>query len=83
METFDTLRPNNTVTVTIWGPDNSRLYESTQTGYHTIEDAIKGAISNADLEVDPKDCVFEVTNQDTKVSHKYRLNAHDNLKLIV
>ena len=83
MEKTDLLKRNNQVTVTILGPDDSTLYQSTNTGYHTLEEAIKDAISNANLEVDPEDCVFKVTNNDTGVSHKYRLNAHGNLKLIV
>ena len=83
METFDTLKPDNQVTVTIWGPDDSRLYQSTNTGYHSIEVAIREALANASLEVNPEDCVFEVTNLTTDVSHRYRLNAHGHLKLIV
>lgn len=83
MEKFDTLRLGNEVTVTILGPDDSHLYESTGSGYHSIEAAIQGALENANLNVNPEDCVFEVTNNDTGVSHKYRINAHGNLKLIV
>lgn len=83
MENFDSLKPGDQVTVTIWGPDNSCLYKSTNTGYHSIEVAIKSALDNANLEINPEDCVFEVTNHKTSVSHKYRLNAHGNLKLIV
>lgn len=83
MEKFDSLKPNNQVTVTILGPDDSKLYQSTNSGYHNLESAVSDAIENAGLKLDPKDCVFEVTNDTTKVSHKYRLNAHDNLKLII
>ena len=83
MENFDTLKRNNEVTVTIWGPDDSRLYQSTNTGFHSIENAISTAISNASLEINPEDCVFEVTNNTSGITHRYRLNAHGNLKLIV
>ena len=83
MERFDSLKPENQVTVSIYGPDDSRLYQSTNTGYHSIEVAIKEALANASLEVNPEDCVFEVSNDTTGVSHRYRLNAHGNLKLIV
>lgn len=83
MEKSDTLRPNDNVTVTILGPDNSRLYKSTNTGYHSLEDAIKTSLTKASLEIDPKDCVFEVSNLTSSVTHRYRLNAHGNLKLIV
>lgn len=83
MEKFDSLKPGDQVTVTIWGPEDSRLYQSTNTGYHSIEDAVKEALANAALVVSPEDCVFEITNQDTFVSHKYRLNAHGNLVQIL
>lgn len=83
MERSDYLRPDQQVTVTIWGPDDSRLYQSTNSGYHSIEAAIREAVDNAGLMVSPGDCVFEITNLDTSVSHRYRINAHGNLKLIV
>lgn len=83
MEAFDSLRPDNQVAVTIFGPDDSRLYQSSATGYRSIESAIQAALANASLPVSPEDCVFEVANQTTGVTHRYRLNAHGNLKLIV
>lgn len=83
MEKFDTLRPGDEVSITIFGPDGSTLYQSTNTGYHSIEDAINLVLAKANIGMDPKDCVFEVTNKTTDVSHRYRLNAHDNLKLII
>lgn len=83
MEKFDSLKPDNQVTVTILGPDDSRLYQATNTGYHSIEEAIREALANAGLEINPEDCVFEVSNLTTDVSHRYRINAHGNLKLIV
>lgn len=82
MKTFDTLKPQDSVSVTIWGPEGSNLYQSTNTGYHTVEDAIRIAIKNADLLISPEDCVFEVRNDETLVSHSYRLNAHGNIVLI-
>lgn len=83
MENIDSLKRNDEVSLTILGADNSRLYQSTNTGYHSIEAAIRDALDNADLNVNPENCVFEVTNQTTGVSHRYRLNAHGHLKLIV
>lgn len=82
METFDTLKPQDSVSVTIWGPEGSRLYQSTNTGYHTVKEAIKIALQNAGLEISPEYCVFEVRNDETLVSHSYRLNAHGHLELI-
>lgn len=83
METFDSLKPEEQVSVTIWGPEDSRLYQSTNTGYRTVEEAVREAIANANLVINPEDCVFEVRNDTTLVSHKYRYNAHGNLVLIV
>ena len=83
MEKFDSLKPQDEVTVTIWGPEDSRLYQSTNKGYHTIEEAIRIALTNAALIVKPEDCVFEVTDQATFVSHKYRFNAGGHLVLVM
>ncbi|MBD5280357.1 MAG: hypothetical protein HDS35_07425 [Bacteroides sp.] len=83
MEKFDSLKSEDQVTVTIWGPENSRLYQSTNSGYTSIEEAVRIAIANAGLIISPEDCVFEVTNQESLVSHKYRLNADGNLVQIV
>ena len=82
MEKFDSLKPEEQVTVTIWGPEGSRLYQSTNSGYRTIEEAINLAIKGAALVVSPELCVYEVTNQETLVSHRYRFNADGNLVLI-
>lgn len=83
MEAIDSVKTNDRVTVTILGPDDSRLYQATDTGFHSIEAAISAAVENASLTVNPEDCVFEVANDTTGVSHKYRINAHGHLKLIV
>ena len=83
MENFDSLKPADQVTVTILGNDGSRLYQSTNTGYHSIEVAVSDALANANLSVNPEDCVFEVSNLTSGVSHRYRINAHGHLKLIV
>lgn len=82
MKTIDSLKRGDNVTVTILGPDNSRLYQSTRTGYHSLDEAITDALNNAHTEVNPEDCVFEVTNDETAVTHRYRLNAHGHVKLI-
>ena len=83
MEKTDLLKPGDEVAVTIWGPDDKCLYKSSASGFHTLEGAIENSIANANLEISPEDCVFEVTNERTDVSHRYRLNAHGNLKLII
>lgn len=83
MEKVDLLKREDLVTVKIFGPDNVCLYQSTGSGYHNILSAIDKAIEEAKLNINPEDCVFEISNQNTDVTHKYRLNAHSNLKLIV
>lgn len=83
MEAVDSVRTGDEVKVTIFGPEGSNLYSSTNSGYHNIETAINAALGNANLGVTPEDCVFEVNNLTTGVSHRYRINAHGNLKLIV
>lgn len=83
METIDSLKTNDQVKVTILGPDDSSLYQATDTSFHSIGAAINAALANANLSVNPEDCVFEVANETTGVTHRYRINAHGNLKLIV
>ncbi|MCH5218179.1 MAG: hypothetical protein J1F07_06490 [Muribaculaceae bacterium] len=83
MEALDSLKPGNQVSVTIFGPDGNSLYTATNSGFHNIESAISAALENANLSINPEDCVFEVANQTTGVSHRYRINAHGHLKLIV
>lgn len=83
MEKIDSLKREDEVKVTILGPDNSVLYENIGSGFHNIESALKATLENADLQIDPEDCVFVVNNETSGVSHKYRFNAHGNLKLIV
>lgn len=83
MEKSDALRLGDNVTVTVLGPDDTSLYESTASGFHNIESAINAALENANLNVAPEDCVFKVSNDTSGVTHKYRINAHGHLKLIV
>lgn len=83
MEKADYLKPEDQVKVTVSGPDGSKLYEATNTGYHSIESAIRETWDNANRDINPEDCVFKVDNLTTGVSHEYRINAHGNLKLIV
>lgn len=79
----DTLKPADKVTVTVYAPDGSRIYQTTNTGFHNIEQAIKATVDKGELTSNPEDCVFEVTNRQTAVAHRYRINAHGHLHLIV
>lgn len=83
MERSDVLKRDNEVRVSIIGPDGSKLYETVGSGYHTLDDAIRETIAEAQLRTNPEDCSFDVANLTTGVTHSYRLNAHGNLKLIV
>ena len=79
MEKFDSLKPDQQVSVTIWGPGDSRLYQATNTGFSSLEEALRTAVANAGLVISPEDCVFEVRDDQTLVSHRYRLNAGGHL----
>lgn len=83
MKTIDSLRTEDQVRVTIFNAEGERVSQYTNSGFRSIEVAIKAALSQDDSGVNPEDCVYEVTNLTTDVSHRYRLNAHGNLKLIV
>ena len=82
MEKADYIRPNDTVEITVVGPDSNVLYSSTVTGFRSIEVLIQSVIPEIG-DVNPESCVFDITNTETSVSHRYRLNAHGNVKLIV
>ena len=83
MENIDLLKPEDKVVVTIFGPENNRLYQFTGRGYHNLESAVSDTVAKANLEINPEDCVFEITNETKAVTHRYRLNAHGHLKLII
>ena len=83
MEKMDALKPDDRVTVIIYGPDDKILYKSTGSCYHNLETAIRYTVEKGNLDVNPEDCVFEVVNETKDVSHKYRLNAHGHIKLII
>lgn len=80
---FDTIKPTDEVTTSIYGPEGDLLYQATAAGMHSIEEEIQTALANAALQVSPEDCVFEVHNMTSGVSHRYRLNAHGHLKRIL
>lgn len=79
----DFLKPNDRVEITIQGPQENNLYQTIGTGYHSLEEAVRLAVADASPNINPEDCVFVVSNKTTNVAHRYRLNAHGNLKLIV
>ncbi len=83
MEMFDTLKPEDSVTTTIVGPEGDHLYQSTVKGITKIQEAVDLAIANAALVVKPEDCVFIVKNDQTLVAHEYRLNAHGKLTQVI
>lgn len=80
---IDSLKPGDDITITIWGPDGSSIYKSTEKGFHSLESAVRETIDKANLQINPEDCVFEIANHSKDVAHRYRLNAHGNLKLII
>lgn len=81
MKTIDSLHTADQVKVTVQSPEGKEIYQSTQTGYHNIEAAVEQAAAN--IGANPEDCVFEVANLTTGTTHRYRINAHGHLKLIV
>lgn len=83
MEQIDSLKPGDEVTFTIYGPEGNTLYKFTGNGFHSLGTAIKEIVEKSNLQSNPEDCVFEITNHTKDVTHRYRLNAHGNLKRIV
>lgn len=83
METIDSIKRDDKVSVSILGPDGQLLYQTASAGNHSIEQAINDAVQKANLQIDPEICSFKVSNLTTGISHDYRLNAHGHIKLIV
>lgn len=79
MENFDSIKSHDEVKVSILGPENEKLYETSGSGFHSIGAAIEAAVSAANLQIPPEDCVFVVSNLTSGVTHKYRFNAHGHL----
>ena len=83
MENIDSLKRDDKVTVTVYGPDGTILYQTDETNCHSLEAAVQSAIESAPENINPEDCVFSVNNRTKDVTHRYRLNAHGHLKLII
>lgn len=78
----DYLKSGDQILVEVYDADGKEVYTYDATGIHNLEQAIGMAFEASGLTCNPQDCVFKVVNRSTGVSHRYRLNAHDNVKLI-
>lgn len=83
MKDIDSIKPAEEVKVVVWGPEGNCIYQTTNKGYHTLEMAVNDTLANSKIGINPEDCVFEISNLSTGVTHRYRLNAHGHLKLII
>lgn len=80
---IDFIKRDDKVTVPVYGPDGTILYQTDETNCHSLEAAVQSAIENAPENINPEDCVFSVNKRTKDVTHLYLLNAHAHLKLII
>lgn len=81
--TPDRLHEMDNVRVIVYDPHSTIIFTLAGKGFHTVEEAIEKAFADSGIKGDIRDYVFRVTNEDTGVSHRYRMNAHEHTKLIV
>ena len=77
------IRPVDDVRIEIYD-DEAKLVDAYQgSGYHTIEEAIMAAYEGAThAPLDIRDYVFNVTNLTDHTSARYRMNAHDHVRIL-
>lgn len=78
----DFIKKSNNVLVEIFNDDGKKLFTFRTTGVSNLHEAVLQAYEASKLQQDIRLLVFRVTNETTDVSHRYRVNAHDNLHLI-
>ena len=81
--TIDSLKRDDRVVITVYDAEGKPVYKTEGVGFHSLDQAIGGVIAEAGLSSEAENCVFEVRIDTTGVTHRYRLNAHGNLKRIV
>lgn len=78
----DYIHEGNKVSVDIFDADGKKVFTLETTHAHNIKEAVDEALEKSLPDVDAATAVFSVTNNDTGVTERYRLNAHGNLHLI-
>ena len=83
MET-NRIHPGDKIQVMIYNPEGKKIDTYDGSEFHTVGDAVRAAFesSNQNSE-DIRDYVFRVFNATESTSHRYRVNDHGNVKLIV
>lgn len=78
----DTLTPKDLVKTDIFDAEGRELYTLEGSGFQNLRSAITAAFRQSHLGGMPNDYVYRVTNLNSDVTHRYRLNADENLTLI-
>lgn len=77
------IRPEDRVKVQIIDTEGNERYVFTGTGYHDVAGAIMAAYEASGIDQDARDFAYQVSNLADGTSARYRLNAHDNVRLVV
>lgn len=78
----DYIKKNDKVLIEIFSDEGKNVFTFHTSGESNLRDTVMQAYEASGLEQDIRTLVFRVTNENTGVSHRYRMNAHDNLHLI-
>lgn len=77
------IRTEDQVKVQIIDTEGRVRYDFSGTGYHDVAAAIMAAYEASGLTEDARDFAYQVSNETDGTSARYRLNAHDNVRLVV
>lgn len=77
------LRPQDEVKVVMMDTEGNQVFEFKGTGYHKVFEAIMAAYEASGIDKDARDYAYQVSNLTDGTSERYRLNAHDNVRLCV
>lgn len=78
----DYIKGSNKVLVEIFSEDGAKEFTFHANGDSNLQEAAVQSYDASGLKQDIRTLVFRITNETTGVSHRYRMNAHDNVHLI-
>lgn len=81
MET-NRIKPGQKVDVQITAESGDQLFTFTCNNVHNVTEAINEAYDASGIQESKLDFTYTVTNLDTNISERYRINAGGNVKLL-
>lgn len=77
------LSPTDEVKVIVYADDSTIVYTASLTGCRSVRQAIVRTYDKSALPHDDRYYVYRVTNLTTGTSARYRMDANNNIRLIV